>query len=44
MANGERVQCPGVFRNAPFSINDEEFTAAFYVLPLAGYDVVLGTQ
>ena len=44
MANGERVQCPGVFRNAPFSINDEEFTADFYALPLAGYDVVLGTQ
>ena len=44
VANGERVQCPSVFHNALFSINAEEFTAAFYVLPLAGYDVVLGTQ
>ena len=43
VANGERVQCPGVFRNAPFSIN-AEFTADFYALSLAGYDVVLGTQ
>ncbi|XP_066359602.1 uncharacterized protein [Miscanthus floridulus] len=44
VANGERIQCPGVFRNAPFSINAEEFTADFYALSLAGYDVVLGPQ
>ena len=44
VANGERVQCPGVYRNAPFSINTEEFQADFYGLPLAGYDVILGTH
>ena len=44
MAKGERVQCPSVFHDALFSINAEEFTAAFYVLSLAGYDVILGTQ
>ena len=44
MANGERVQCPGVYRNTPFSVNTEEFQADFYALPLDGYGVVLGTQ
>jgi len=44
VANGERVQCPGVYRNTPFSVNTEEFQADFYALPLAGYGVVLGTQ
>ena len=44
VANGERVQCPGVFRNTPFSINKEEFLADFYALPLASYDIALGTQ
>ena len=44
VANGERVQCPDVYRNAPFSVNTEEFQADFYGLPLAGYDVILGTQ
>ena len=44
MANGERVQCPDMFRKAPFSISAEEFTTDFYALSLAGYDVVLGTQ
>lgn len=44
MANGDRVPWPGVFRGALFSIDDEAFTADFFALPLAGYDVVLGTQ
>jgi hypothetical protein len=44
VANGERISCPGVIRNAPISIAEEEFTIDLYVLPLAGYDLVLGTQ
>lgn len=44
VANGDRVPCPGVYRGTPFSINGEEFTGDFFALPLAGYDVVLGTQ
>jgi hypothetical protein len=44
VANGERVPCSGMFRHAAFTIDLQHFTADFYVLPLAGYDVVLGTQ
>jgi hypothetical protein len=44
VANGERVACPGVLRQAPVIINDMEFHVDLYVMPLAGYDVVLGTQ
>ena len=44
VANGERVPCPGVYRAAPFSIEGTHFSTDFFALPLAGYDVVLGTQ
>lgn len=44
VANGDRVPCVGMFRSATFAIEQEHFTADFYVLPLAGYDIVLGTQ
>jgi hypothetical protein len=44
VANGERVPCPGVIRRAPLSINDCTFAVDLFVMPLAGYDVVLGTQ
>jgi len=44
VANGERVPCLGVFRNTAFAINGEPFAADLFVLPLAGYDIVLGTQ
>jgi len=44
VANGERVRCPGVYRGEPFSVDRESFTGDFFALPLAGYDVVLGTQ
>ena len=44
VANGDHVPCPGVYRGAPFSINGEAFSTDFYTFPLAGYDVVLGTQ
>jgi hypothetical protein len=40
VANGERVACPGVLRQAP----GMEFHVDLYVMSLAGYDVVLGTQ
>jgi hypothetical protein len=43
VANGDRVPCPGVYRGVLFFIN-EEFSADFFILPLAGYDVVLDTQ
>ena len=44
VANGERITCPGVIRQAPLLIDGEEFCVDLYVMPLAGYDVVLGTQ
>ena len=44
VANGERVACPGVIRNALFSIDDTAFNTDLFVMPLAGYDLVLGTR
>jgi hypothetical protein len=44
MASGERVSCTGVYRRAPFSINDDQFSADFFMLPLPGYDVVPDTK
>jgi hypothetical protein len=35
VANGERVACPGVLRQAPVIINDMEFHVDLYVMPLA---------
>lgn len=44
VANGDRVRCPGVFRDAAFAIDNEPFRTDVYVLPLGGYDMVLGTD
>ena len=44
VANGERVPCPGVLRQAAISIEGMAFHVDLYVMPLAGYDMVLGTQ
>lgn len=44
VANGDRVPCPRVYRAARFSVADEQFQADLFALPLAGYDVVLGTE
>ena len=43
VANGERIACLGAIRQAPFTIDEESFHTDLFVLPLAGYDVVLGT-
>jgi hypothetical protein len=44
VANGERIRCLGVIRQAPISIDGEQFLVDLFVMPLAGYDLVLGTQ
>jgi hypothetical protein len=44
VANGDKVPCPGVLRRAPLAINGIVFTVDLFVMPLAGYDIVLGTQ
>jgi hypothetical protein len=43
VANGDRLPCSGVFSKANFSVAGEVFASDFFVLPLAGYDVVMGT-
>jgi hypothetical protein len=44
VANGDRVPTTGVFRSAMFSIDSEQFTTDFYILPLRGYNMVLDTD
>lgn len=44
MACGEHVLCTGMYRWALFSINAGKFSAKFFMLPLPGYNVVLGIQ
>jgi hypothetical protein len=44
VANGERVTCAGVIRDAPLLIDGDSFPADLYVMPLAGHDVILGTR
>lgn len=43
VANGERITCIGVIHGAPVMIGGAPFPADLFVMPLAGYDVVLGT-
>jgi hypothetical protein len=43
VANSECVPCLGVYRATVFTISSEGFTTDFFALPLAGYDIVLGT-
>lgn len=42
VANGERVSCVGILRQAAFSIHDTPFKVALYVMSLIGFDMVLG--
>jgi hypothetical protein len=44
VADGERVTCEGVIRAAPLLIVGALFSVDLFVMPLAGYDVVLGTK
>lgn len=44
VANGERVTCAGVLKAAPLTIDGVLFPADLFVMPLAGFDVVLGTH
>jgi hypothetical protein len=43
VTNGERVACPGVLRQTPISFEGMTFDVDLYVMPLMGYDMVLGT-
>jgi hypothetical protein len=44
VTNGEHVACVGIIRDAPLTIVGASFPADLYVMPLAGYDVILGTR
>jgi hypothetical protein len=44
VVNGERITCEGVIRDAPLLIAGALFSADLFVVPLVGYDVVLGTK
>jgi len=44
VANGQCIPFLGVFRRTPFSIDGEAFLVDLFTPPLAGYDVMLGTQ
>lgn len=44
VANGERVPCIGMLRHAAFTIEQQHFITDFFILPPAGYGVVLDTQ
>jgi hypothetical protein len=44
VANGDRVSCVGVIRQAAITIHGDMFLIDLFVMPLAGYDMVLGTQ
>jgi hypothetical protein len=43
VANGEKVSRPGVLCQAPVTIDGREFCIDLFVMPLTGFDVVLGT-
>jgi hypothetical protein len=44
VANDDRVSCVGVIRQAAIAIHGDIFLFDLFVMPLAGYDMVLGTQ
>ena len=44
VANGEKVACPRVLRHASIVIEGMKFHVNLYVMPLTGYDIVLGSQ
>jgi hypothetical protein len=40
----KRIACPGVLPQAPISIEGVSFCVDLYIMPLASFDLVLGTQ
>jgi hypothetical protein len=43
VANSEKIPCLGVIRRAPVTVDNTTFAIDLFVIPLAGYDIVLGT-
>ncbi|KAL4282483.1 hypothetical protein GQ457_16G010960 [Hibiscus cannabinus] len=42
VGNGEKLPCAGVVKQVPLVIQDHKILVDFYVLPLQGWDMVLG--
>lgn len=42
--NGDRLHCMGIFRQVLLVIQGQEINVDFYVLPLKGWDMVLGIE
>jgi hypothetical protein len=44
MASGDKVPATRAFRDTAFYVDGEAFCTDFFILPLGGYDMVLGTN
>lgn len=44
VANGERVPTSGICPATPIRIGDELFAVDIYIIPLQGYELILGCQ
>jgi hypothetical protein len=44
VANGERIICPGVIRDTSIRVHGDIFHVDLFVMPLANFDLILGTQ
>jgi hypothetical protein len=44
VSNGDRISCVGFCPGASVCISQEEFSIDFYIISLAGYEMVLGYQ
>lgn len=44
VASGERLVSPGKYFQTLLNLQNNQIFVDFYLLPLEGYDVVLGTQ
>jgi hypothetical protein len=44
VANGDRVPTSGVCHGVTMNIEDEQFSTDLYIIPLEGYDLILGCE
>ncbi|XP_068639395.1 uncharacterized protein [Aristolochia californica] len=44
VANGEKVPSYGINKEVRFTINNHQFSVEFFIIPLAGFDMVLGVK
>lgn len=44
VANGDQLECGGMCKQTPMTIAPSEFAVDFYIIPLTGFDVILGMQ